>query len=170
MSRQNQSTQRRGRGPRPVGEAVGRLTGKAIRRRGFSEARVITEWPRIVGELLAPQTLPDRLVVPRGAEDRDGGTLHLRATGGAATELQHLAPILIERINTYFGYRAVAQLKIWQGPLPENDHPKPVAAAPIDRAEHESIERAVAQVEDDGLRDSLTALGRALAAREADEA
>ena len=45
--------------------------------------------------------------------------MHLRvASGGLAMELQHFEPVLVERINAYFGYPAVARVKLIQGPLP----------------------------------------------------
>ena len=63
-----------------------------------------------------------RAACPRGwraAPGGRGGTLHVRVGSGAlALELQHLEPVVIERINTYFGYRAVERLKLVHGPLP----------------------------------------------------
>ncbi|MEL6289347.1 MAG: DciA family protein, partial [Pseudomonadota bacterium] len=45
------------------------------------------------------------------------GTLVLRVDGPLALELQHRSAQLIERINRYFGYRAIAALRILQAPL-----------------------------------------------------
>ena len=46
------------------------------------------------------------------------GVLKLRAAPGAALELQHRAPLIIERINLFFGRAAVTRLALVQGPLP----------------------------------------------------
>ena len=46
----------------------------------------------------------------------------LLEAGAAAIEVQHASPQLIERINTYFGHRAIRQLRLLQLHLP------PVAA------------------------------------------
>ena len=46
------------------------------------------------------------------------GVLQVRVAGPLAVELQHLAPQVLERVNTYLGYRAVTQLKLSRGVLP----------------------------------------------------
>ena len=68
--------------------------------------------------------MPLKLAFPRG--ERRDGTLILRVRGSFAIELQHMAPQLLERINGYLGYGAVARLKFEQGRLPR---PKPPALA-----------------------------------------
>ena len=130
MPTQNSHTEkRRGRGPTALASSIAKVTGKAIRKRGLAAASVVTDWPRIVGEPLASNSLPERLTVPRDGENdirrsRLGGVLHLRVAGAWATEIQHLEPVIVERINRYFGYRAVARLRILQGPLPRQPAPK----------------------------------------------
>lgn len=96
-----------------------------MKKRGFAEVRVATRWPEIVGENLAGQTLPEKL-----SRGRDGGTLTLRVSGAAALELTYLTPQLIERINTYFGFRAVARLHFVQGPIPNDQSGVRGVAAP----------------------------------------
>ena len=140
-----------------------RITDTALRKRGFAQSAVITNWAEIVGAELADHTAPQKLAFPRGG--RGGGTLHVRVAGALATELQHLAPVVLERINTYFGYQAVARLALEQGPLPPRRETgrRPPAPAP-DAEEVGAIEGAVSGVEDEGLRRALAGLGRAVMA------
>src|SRR5512144_3159687 len=98
-------------GLRALGETVDAVARPMLGRRGFAGGRVVAEWGSIVGEHLAARSLPER--VTRPADGRGGGTLHVRVASGAlAVELQHVEPVIIERINTYFGYRAVARLRL----------------------------------------------------------
>lgn len=157
MADSDSSRQERRGGPaKAVGGLVRAVTRPVVGKRGFAEASVVTDWPEIVGGLLAGQTCPTRISYPRGK--RGEGTLHLRAANSAvAMELQHLAPLIIERINTHFGYRAVAAIKITQGPLPpraERAKPRPPGPLPPDLA-HD-----LARVDDPELRRVLEALGR----------
>ncbi|MGB8708466.1 MAG: DUF721 domain-containing protein, partial [Methyloceanibacter sp.] len=39
--------------------------------------------------------------------------------GPRAIEVQHRAEQILERVNIYFGYRAVAQLRFLQAPVPK---------------------------------------------------
>jgi hypothetical protein len=94
--------------------------------------------------------------------------LRLRiARGGLATELQHLEPVLIERINGYFGYRAVARLRFVHGPLPERTAPKPPLTRPLTPEEERELADRLAAVEEDSLRLVLEDLGRDIIGRTA---
>ena len=83
-------------------------------------------------------------------------TLHVRVDGGFATELQHLEPVVLDRINTYFGYRAIGRLSMVQGPLP-----KPAAKAPAARAGDTAGPAISIEAQDGELRAALRDLDRA---------
>ena len=145
-------------GPRPVSRVVARLVSQAFGQRGFVHAEILTRWPTIVGADLGSRSQPERL--RPGAGDR-AGVLEVRAPGGLALEFQHRAPEIIERINAYFGYRAVARIAIVQGPVALAPIPKrrPPPAAP-DPAADDAIATKLAAVADPRLKDALRALGR----------
>ena len=152
----------RGRGARALAALLPKLAAPAMRKRGFTETALLTRWGDIVGPGLAADAMPDRLAFPRGRNS--GASLHVRVAGAAALELQHLAPQIIERINVFFGYPAVARLALVQGPIaqpparPETASPVPVTA---DRAE--AIDQAAADIADPALRTAVAGLGRAVA-------
>ena len=91
------------------------------------------------------------------------GTLKLVSAPGAGLELQHAAPLLIERINLYFGRPLVTRLTQVQGPLPLPAVHAPPPAAPLPPAEEAAIDERVADIPDPGLRAALARLGRAVA-------
>ncbi len=159
------ANQRRAHAPRAIAETVDRLTRPLLAKRGFAQGAVVREWDTIVGSELAAQTVPERIAFPPGM--RNGGTLHLRVGNGvAATTLQHLEPVLIERINGYFGYAAVVRLRLIQRPLP----PRPAAPRPRVRAlrsdEEARLKTCLESVPDADLREALDALGRAILGRD----
>src|SRR5215470_10559346 len=115
-------------GVKAVGSFLPALTRKAFEKYGFSTATLITDWVRIVGRELAVATAPERLKWPRGiapadlegnapGQGRRGATLVLRVDGGLSLDVQHKARQIIDRINAYFGYAAVAELRIVQAPV-----------------------------------------------------
>lgn len=158
---------RRLRKPKALASLVAGLTRPLFGRRGLADGTVAREWPSIAGPLLAAHTIPERIVYPHGK--RNEGTLHLRVdTGGLATDIQHLEPQLIERINGYFGYRAVARLKLTQGPVVKRDEP-PKSRSPLNRDQEEVLSGMLAQVDDADLQAALDALGRSILARENSE-
>jgi hypothetical protein len=159
---------------RPVGSFVPKLTKKALEKYGFSAATLLTDWAAIVGPDLAHFMAPERLKWKRGvaaygevedgAEGRPGATLVLRVEGARALDVQMRSRQLIDRLNTYFGYRAVAEIRIVQGPVgpaqtAPSDGPAAWPAPPLGSPPAE-----VAAIADEGLRSALTRLGASVAA------
>ncbi|WP_323796534.1 DUF721 domain-containing protein [Nisaea sp.] len=138
------------------------LSDKALRRRGFAESRIISDWPAIVGEVLSLQCAPEKMVFARGATG--GGTLHLRVAGAAALEIQHQIPVLIERINMVFGYSAIARIALKQGPLPKRRESLRPKLRPLKPEEVKQVTDSVAGVERNDLRQALEDLGKAVVA------
>ena len=50
-------------------------------------------------------------------DDPEPATLVLRVEGPVALEIQHLSGVIIERVNRFFGWRAVGRIQIRQAPL-----------------------------------------------------
>ena len=152
---------------KPTGRAVGsfvpQITRKALEKFGFPAAAILTDWPAIAGADLAGWTQPERLRWPKRAGDSadgdnpwhgaEGATLILRAEGPRVLELQHRTQQIIDKVNAYFGFRAVTEVRLLQAPLAKAKPKKPklvqAPAVPIPPAE----------VADDALRDVLSRMG-----------
>lgn len=140
-----------------------RVTRPVFGKHGFAGGALVMDWPAIVGSAVAAYTLPLRITFPKG--ERGEGTLVVKVANSAfATQLQHLEPLVLQRINGYFGYGAVARLKLVHGPLPRRKEPPKPEAEP-DPETLRRFEERLAQVEDEGLREVLARLGRHLAVK-----
>ena len=138
------------------------ITRAAFARHGFAQAEIITNWGDIVGRDLAQVSAPERIKWPRGSGEeaqKSGGTLVIRAAPGRALELQYEASRIIGRVNSFFGYGAIGQIKVMQAqdlgqrparPAPFN--PKPLTNQKLE------------EIEDASLKEALERLGRAAAA------
>jgi hypothetical protein len=148
---------RRIQGMVAVAVAADKVTRPVFGKQGFVSGALVVDWPAIVGSAMAAHTLPLRIRFP--AKERGEGTLEIKVASSAfSTEIQHLEPLIIERINGYFGWNAVARLKLRHGPLPERQRPRaaaPDSAGPMP----ERVQAALEQVEDPRLREVLTRLG-----------
>lgn len=151
----------RASGPRSLAASLPEAAKRTLRHHGFAEAGIVTDWPAIVGEALAAHSTPLRLGFPRGK--RLEGTLHVSVSGALALELQHLEPLVLERINGYFGYRAVGRLKlVHDGRKPP---PPPAVRTPPARdgaAPPPALQPGIEDIEDPALRQALERLGRAV--------
>lgn len=150
---------------RALAAAVAKVAGPVLGRRGFAAAQLITEWATIAGPGWAEKVMPERLAFPPG--ERRDGTLHLRVAPGFAPEVQHRAPLLLERINGFFGYGAVARLRLVQAPFAQPPRrPRPQAA--ISGEDRDALDRRLAGIDDPALREALRRLGTAVIARRDD--
>ena len=166
MGAMNERNERRHKkNPVTAGSILRRATAAALRRRGFAEGEVIARWPDIVGPELAALTAPEKLQQRRG--DVAGAVLHIRVAGAAAVELQHKAPMVIERINGFYGYRAVDRIKLLQGPLPEPEKPREVASRPLTGAESAKLTARTEATKSPDLRRALERLGTSVMGRRA---
>jgi hypothetical protein len=139
------------------------ITKAAFARYGFAQADVVANWDAIVGSELAAVSAPERIRWPRGAAEdarKQGGTLVIRAAPGRALELQYEAFRIISAINSFFGYGAVAQLKVMQAVELGTGRRMPPALP-----EKSVREQDVESVEDPSLRAALERLGRGVAGR-----
>jgi len=159
---------KRGGAPKTLGRQAGKITRPIFGARGLADGAIVNDWANIVGEILARHSAPERVVCRQGR--KDGGVLHLRIdNGGLAMEIQHLAPVLIERINGYFGFRAVDALKITQGPLPGRPDDLRPPARRLNEDENRRLLDDLQCVDDPELRDALAALGRAVRGRDGEK-
>ena len=136
-------------------DLLGKLLGSEARRRGLAEVRLLTDWAAVIGETIATRCQPVSL--------SRHGVLHLDVTGGAALELQHAELQVIERINTYFGRQAVTRLHLRHSPPQRRKLTSPELPAPeLDPSEEAAIDKKVAGIGDQALREALASLGQTL--------
>ena len=143
---------------RTIGADIEKIVKPILNRRGFGATTIVNSWVDVVGLVLAKHIFPEKISYPSGS--RLGGTLHLRINSSAvALELQHLAPQLKDKINTYFGYRAIDHLKMVQGPIPEIEVQEKKQKRSLNSGEKEKLEQTLNAISDPELKAALSDLG-----------
>lgn len=155
----------RGGPAKPVAELVPQIGRAAFRRFGFVQSSVVSRWPEIVGARHAEACRPESIRFPHGQKDE--GTLHLVVRPAHAPLIQHVIPEIIERVNRFFGYRAVAQVRLRQGNIqdarPQASRPSaPPSLRPIPLELGDSLR----DIGDPELRAVLESLARSIGAKE----
>jgi hypothetical protein len=158
---------------KPLRDLVGKVVGDTFRRQGFASAELVTRWAEIVGAEVAAHSEPIKIQWTRpapslppspasGAASGSGqepGTLVLRVDGPAAIEVQHLSNVICERVNSFFGWRAVARIALRQAPLRRGERK---ATRTVDPAAAARVAATMPDIADDDLRQALARLGASI--------
>jgi hypothetical protein len=155
---------KRYRSAAPLADFVGRAVADVFAKQGFAAVDIVTHWEDVVGPDLARRCEPLRLSFPRREDPDSFGILFVRAESAYAIEVQHLAPAIIERVNRYFGWRAVGRIAIRQGPVSPRRRRRPPPTEPAPEAIAE-IEEAIGPFADKSLQTSLARLGALIKGR-----
>lgn len=146
--------------PKTLSQIIDPLTRPALKSRGLAGTRILTDWPQIMGPALSAYTAPEKLSFPQG--QKTGGTLTIAVANGFALELQHMQPVILERINTHFGYPAVARIAITQSLM----KPSPSAAVPATSQSQESVAiPAIDAIDDIDVKKALQSLANSLSGK-----
>ncbi|MEO7914348.1 MAG: DciA family protein [Novosphingobium sp.] len=150
----------RGGQARAIADLMPEIGRTAFRRFGFVQSSVVTRWPEIVGPRHARVCAPEAIRFPPG--EKMDGILELVVTPAHAPMIQHVVPEIMDRVNRFFGYKAVARVKLRQGvvkPPPVGEKPTaPPSLRPIPMELGDSLR----DIGDSELRTVLESLARSL--------
>jgi hypothetical protein len=150
----------RGGAAKSVGELMPHIGRTAFRRFGFVQSNVVTRWPEIVGPTHAKVCAPEAIRFPPG--EKSEGILQLVVVPAHAPLIQQVTEEIMERVNRFFGYKAVARVKIRQGevkpPSAEGKAKPPPSLKPIPMELGDSLR----DIGDPELRTVLESLARSM--------
>lgn len=158
----NQNTGERPRGgpARNIADIVPNVGRAAFRRFGFVQSSIVTRWRDIVGSKYAEVSAPESIRFPVG--QKSGGTLNLIVASGFATMMQHVLPEIVERVNRFFGYGAIAKVALRQGTIERREperRPPPRMLKPVP----DDLGAGLREIDDPELRSVLESFAQGLA-------
>ncbi|MDJ1407732.1 MAG: DciA family protein [Candidatus Midichloria sp.] len=94
-----------------LNEAIGSALKPACEKYGFVTYRIVSHWEQIVGKHLAYLSFPIEIVFPRNRSDE--GLLIIGVSNpGFALEIQASESIIVSKLSSYFGYKAISRVRI----------------------------------------------------------
>jgi hypothetical protein len=154
---------RRSMRARAVSDMLPEIGGAAFRRFGFVQSSIVSRWKEIVGDRYAGVSSPESIRFPVGR--KSDGVLTLVVEGAHAPMMQHVAPVIMERVNRFFGYGAVARIAFKQGVV-QLAKAKSRVAPPSLRPIPADLGDSLREIADPELRQVLEALAQGVAASE----
>jgi hypothetical protein len=159
MSKRKPEQSERSCRARAAGDLVGEIGGQSFRRFGFVQHSIVSRWREIVGDRYAKVSCPESIKFPMGK--KAAGVLTLMVEGAHAPLIQHLTPLIVERVNRFFGYAAIDRIVFRQGrPAPVADRPQRPQLRPVPKELGEGLR----EIADPELRHCLESLAAQIAA------
>lgn len=168
--------------PRPVSDMVPKLTTNIFGKTNMLFGKMLGEWAHIAGDEIASQTTPLELKFSRsgsGKSAKNGkpapktdktppkATLHLAVQPAYALELSYQKNLLIERLNMFFGYGAIKDIKLIQNSeIMNNKILKKAKIRPLTIQEQQKIDGLVTGIQENDLQTALKNLGKAIVSRQ----
>ena len=115
--------------PQSIGHSLKKINTKFSSKFGKIEFIIQSNWLEIVGTYFAQYSQPNNVTKIPDYESEIGETiyknyLNVSVSPAAAIEFQHFKSTIIEKINSYFGYKAISDLRIQQNYIPINKNKK----------------------------------------------
>ena len=150
--------------PQSIGDTLRKVNRKFSSKYNRTEFLIHSKWPEIVGKYFLNYSEPLNVSKVRDFENDLGETvyknyLNVSVTPAAAIEFQHFKDTIIEKINTYFGYKAIIDLRIQQNYIPKNNIMKKAKSFQINKDDKEFIEKNIEKFQNNELKKSLLNLG-----------
>lgn len=165
MNKKN-NKKKRGFIPQSIGDVVKKINKKFTSKFGKYEFIIHSNWSNIVGIYFSKFSEPKSLTRLPDFENEHGekvykNLLNVNVAPAAALEFQHYKNTILEKINSYIGYKAIIDLRIYQNYIPKvNENNKIYSKTmQLNQNEKNSINNKVTKMKNNDLKSSLTDLG-----------
>jgi hypothetical protein len=154
------------RGAFQIAEAANGLIDPVLQKKAGINTALIGSWDEIAGADFADCSRPEKITWPRRNAERQGeaggmeaGVLTIACEGARALFLVHAQGELIQRINGFFGFPAIRQIKIVQKPVHVQSRTRR-RLRPLSATEKSHLAELTADIESEPLKAALDRLGR----------
>jgi hypothetical protein len=149
------------------------LTKGVFGKKSLLFGKLVAEWPHIAGAELAAHTIPLALKFQRAPQEKAGqkdaaqAVLQLAIKPAFALEFSYQKALLIERLNVFFGYPAIKDIKIVQDSrIMDRAAPPKAKSKPLTLQQQQHIDSLTNGIQENDLQTALKNLGKAIASRQ----
>ena len=96
-------------GLRPFGNTLPRGLKGILKKNGYNYSEIISKWSILVGKNIANYAYPKSIKMKKG---NSNGTLILAVNRGDEINVEYSKKEIIEKINSYFGYKLIDEIKL----------------------------------------------------------
>ena len=152
--------------PQLIGDTVKKINRNFSSKFGKIEFIIHSKWSEIAGSYFCEYSEPKNISRIADYENDVGETvyknlLNVSVTPAVAIEFQHFKDTILEKINSYFGYKAIIDLRIQQNYIPKDNNVVKTTKynKKLTMSEKEIITNEVDRLNSQDLKKSLIDLG-----------
>ena len=142
-------------GLRPFSKTVPRGLKGILKKNGYNYSEIISKWDLLVGSDISNYSYPKSIKMTKG---NDNGILVLAVERGNEINLEYSKKDIINKINSYFGYKLISEIRLNSF----NSKERKIKKINILEKFSKNFEKKINEVNNKKVRDSLTQLLEAI--------
>ena len=138
---------------------ISKISKPFFNRQGFVKSYIIDNWKEIVGEEYYKNSIPEKLRIQKG-----GGVLTIATDGATSTEMEYIKTDIIQKINDYYGYRAVNRIRFRNSFIKDEVTEKKFKKENINnkKSKNEKFDAFLNEVAESELKEAINSLGKSI--------
>ena len=149
--RNNKESKSYVQGLRSFGNTLPRGLKKILKKNGYNYSEIISKWDMLVGSDISNYSYPKSIKMTKG---NDNGILVLAVERGNEINLEYAKKDIINKINSYFGYKLISEIRLNSF----NSKERKIKKINILEKFSKNFEKKINEVNNKKIRDSLTQL------------
>ena len=140
-----------------IGSSLPKVIDKNIKKKNFIEISLINNWEKIIENDITRFCYPEKIIF--SGTDNSGGTIILKTKRGRSMEIEFKSEEIIEKINQYFGYKAIKKISILQDFNQTNEKTKKITKKQPSKFNQKKI---INKIKNNNLKNALQRLNKTL--------
>ena len=149
--RNNKESKTYVQGLRSFGNTLPRGVRGILKKNGYNYAEIISKWNMLMGKDISNFSYPKSIKMTKG---NNNGILVIAVKRGNELNIEYSKKKIIDKINSYFGYRLINEVKLQTF----NSKIKKIKKTSILSKFSKNFEKKVNEIENENIRNSLSEL------------
>ena len=138
-------------GLRSLGNTLPRSVKSILKKNGYNYSEIISKWNSLVGKDISNSCFPKSIKMSR---ENKNATLILSVERGNEIIAEYSKKVIMNKINSYFGYKLIAQIRLQTyNSKKEKEKKKNILSK-----SSEKFEKKINEIKNKNIRDSLSQL------------
>ena len=108
-NKNNNKTQTFIQGLRPFSSSIPKTLKKHLRKGGYNYSNIVDNWTKMVSKKISESCYPNNIKM---GNEMKNGILELNVIHGKEMEIEYNKKEIIDKINSFFGYNCIDQVKL----------------------------------------------------------